>query len=501
MTQGHPGTGVSIMELPVVVRSLFERGQQPLLPGVSATPELFARYLRRKPGRGLAVIYQVDDRSKNAGRSHTQRSGRWVSLTLDETALEGARIRFNLSQVEEAPLEMQPSGVLYAKSLGISVQAFPADERLPALAACCDTSRQSVLFEALERAAQHQLQDAAWRLLSANAEPVRYKPANRCVIRYRLSLEHSGLDQPTSKKLTVFGKVYADPQQAQAIYVTQQQLYAEQSAIGQNSLWLPRPLGIIHELGLTLHEGLEPAGEDGEREGHEEPALSGTKVFRPQIVRGRGGDVSEVIIPGETLSLTAQALARLHTSRVHPDEDSPRTGAKEARRAHERAGLLASYHPAQAEHIQQFARQVAGRLETMRPDAYRLAHGGFKSSQLLMFRQRVFIVDFDGLCLADPALDLGYFLAYLRPSGLWYQRPGLRQWFEEAAAMFVAAYRQALLEQQMDPAEISGIVERSRCYEAALLFKIATRRVNRLNSPRPQELVSFLNEIAACLLE
>jgi hypothetical protein len=46
---------------------------------------------------------------------------------------------------------------------------------------------------------------------------------------------------------------------------------------------------------------------------------------------------------------------------------------------------------------------------------------------------------------------------------------------------------------------VDGILQRSRLYEAALLFKIATRRVNRLNSPRPKELAAMLSEIAACL--
>jgi hypothetical protein len=48
---------------------------------------------------------------------------------------------------------------------------------------------------------------------------------------------------------------------------------------------------------------------------------------------------------------------------------------------------------------------------------------------------------------------------------------------------------------------IDGILKRSRLYEAALIFKIATRRVNRLNSPRPHELAAMLAEIAACLAD
>jgi hypothetical protein len=109
------------------------------------------------------------------------------------------------------------------------------------------------------------------------------------------------------------------------------------------------------------------------------------------------------------------------------------------------------------------------------------------------------MVDFDGFCLADAALDVGYCLAYLRPSGLWYQRPGMRPWFERAATEFVSAYRAAMRERSVVHAEIDGILERVRLYEAAILFKVAARRIHHLNSPRPHELSAMLGAIAACL--
>jgi thiamine kinase-like enzyme len=131
---------------------------------------------------------------------------------------------------------------------------------------------------------------------------------------------------------------------------------------------------------------------------------------------------------------------------------------------------------------------------------YRPAHGSLQPSQLLFQGHHVVVMDFDGFCLADAALDVGYFLAYLCPSGLWYHRPGLRQWFEAAAAAFVGAYRAAMRERGIAHSVIDGILDRSRYYEAALLFKVVTRRINRLNSPRPQELSALLGEIATCLV-
>ena len=453
---------------------------------------------RRKPARGLAVIYAVDalgqPKSANAHDPH-----RSVSLTLDEQALDGPTIQFSKTQAREATLEVEPSGVLRAEAIGLSVQAFPADSGLPALAASCDISLSQVLA-AIEKAAQTQLQDAAWRLSEVVAEPVRYKPGNRCVIRYRLTLAHSQRDE--QMHLTIFGKVYADPQQARSVQALQQRLYDEQVAklgstlvgLTSNTPLLPRPLGIVDEIGLTLNEAIQPASAD-------EHMLTGTRALQPRLERDRGGVINSISIPVEELRLTAVALARLHTSEVRPAEGAPRTGAKEAKRARDRAALIAAHNPAQAEEVQRLAQNLASRLEAVKPDSYRPAHGGFKSSQLLFHSHRVFVVDFDGFCMADAALDVGYFLAYLRPSGLWYANAGMREWFEAAAQVFTSTYRQAMLESGISTAAIDGILDRSRLYEAALIFKIATRRVNRLNSPRPKELSAMLSEIAERLLE
>ena len=497
-TNNTNNDALSIMELPSVLTLLFERAQRPLLAEAQGPVGLFVRYLRRKPERGLAVIYTVDEIRPAGKTTRTNDPDRSVSLTLDEQALNGSQILFTTSQAQQSPLAAQPSGVLRIDELGLSVQAFPADTSLPALAASCDTTNNTSLFHALEVAAQAQLQDDAWQLIAASAEPVRYKPANRCVIRYRLHLEHSAT--AAQKSLTIFGKVYANPQQARTVQAFIQQLYDEQHLLHGTS-FLPRPLGTLDTLGLTLNEAVQPPDPSHEEAKHDvwQHLRTGTRALQPHLERGRGGEITEIVLPEEELILTAQALAELHTGAVYPNKNAPRTGAKEAKRALERAELIASRNPQHAEQTRQLAAQLAPRLTQLRPDAYRPAHGGFKASQLLFHSHRVFIVDFDGFCCADPALDVGYFLAYLRPSGLWYHRPGMRQWFAGVAQLFVDTYSQAMLEHGIAPAIIQGIVERSRLYEAALLFKIATRRVNRLNSPRSKELSAMLDEVAACL--
>ncbi|MFL5667740.1 MAG: phosphotransferase family protein, partial [Ktedonobacteraceae bacterium] len=500
VSQLTAGTNLSIRELPSIVTLLFERAQLSLLPGLQGPIDLFVRYLRRKPERGLAVVYSVDERRLRHAHLHTSstnRPNRSVSLTLAESALEGTHIRFQAAQVQQAALSILAPGILQANELGLSIQAFPMDAALSLLATCCDTAPQSLLFRALERAAQQQLSDPAWLLVVASAEPVRYKPASRCVIRYHLTLERQQEGIPIQKTLTIYGKVYADVEQARNVQTTMQALYEEQVNSGQQYPLLPRPLGVSDIPGLVFNEAAQPINPD-------EPGnqvSTGKERFRAKMEYGRGGEVSRVILQEEELRLTAEVLAQLHTSKVQPLGSKTRTGSQEAKRVRERAALIAGYSSQQADEVLRLAQKLAEALESLQPDTYRPAHGGFKSSQLLFHSHHVFVVDFDGFCLADSALDVGYFLAYLRPGSLWYHRPGVRQWFEASAELFVHAYRQAMLERGIDFQILDDCIARSKLYEAALLFKIATRRVHRLNSPRPQELVAILGEVALCLSE
>ncbi len=99
---------VSIEELPAIVKLVFERTHRSLLPGSQKPLGLFVRYLRRKPGRGLAVIYTVDELGK-ANKVAAHDPHRAISLTLDEQALEGAHICFSEAMAQQAALEVQPS--------------------------------------------------------------------------------------------------------------------------------------------------------------------------------------------------------------------------------------------------------------------------------------------------------------------------------------------------------------------------------------------------------
>jgi hypothetical protein len=441
-------------DLPAIVNSLVSRsdGSPPKL-------NLHLSYLRRKPGRGLVAMYRVQDAGNLAP---------FVHLAVAERALDGSRVGISREQLEQTDsLSGRWPGPITDADLGITLQAFPADADLPALATVCQPAPGTPITAALEDALREL--GVGGSVVTAEAHPLRYKPGDRCVIRYVL-----GLSEGT--RAGIVGKLYASPAQASEIYELTRRVYDEQLAQGERPL-LPRPLLCINELGLVVTEDLAMGGE----------ITAGTAVLCPV------GHASQP--PLQAIHSAARALARLHSGAVLPE--SARTGAVEAARARKRALRVAEIVPELADRAKSLADRIDERLEPEIPTRVP-AHGSFKPAQLVFRDGQVLITDFDQFCTADPALDVGYFLAYLRPASLWYGRRAARNWFEASARAFLSAYREAAAAGPLG-LEMDGIVSRAPLYEAAVMFKIANRRFNRLQSLRPDELAAILGEIDACL--
>jgi hypothetical protein len=339
------------------------------------------------------------------------------------------------------------------------------------------------LWAALESAGSASLPGAEqWTLKSVRAEPVRYKPGDRCVIRYRLVMlrpgpRGAGGDGQTDRaEVSVIGKLYRE--QAQAVAADALLARLRKSSTRD---WCPAPLGRVDSLAVLLSQDLGDQRSDP-------PTRPGPDVIHPGNPHSAG-----------TIAAAGRALADLHASDTVELGTPLRRGTDEADKAVKRAQVLSAYLPSLAAETTRISREVCDRLRSLHPARFVPAHGSYKPSQLLVRDGSVFLVDFDQFCQADPALDVGYFMAYLRPPGLFYDRPGSRDWFDTAAETFRNAYLAARLERGASTVDAASILSRSSVYEAALLLKIAARRPNRLHSPRPGEVHALLREISGCL--
>jgi hypothetical protein len=407
------------------------------------------RYLRRKPGRGLVAVFGPDD------------LGDIYTVTVDERSL----------------LEVPVGDATPAIP---TVRQFPDDPQLPHLETVMTPSGHRFLADALESTARQEHDvPPDWRLLDVAVEPVRYKPGDRCVLRYRLRfgdpMAAEGGDA-VPRTCTVVAKLYQEVHEAQAADDLLARLRT-QAAVA----WTARPLGVVPGLPLALTEDLGSSRDPV-------PALSGLDVVHPASAEAF-----------EVVGRAARALAELHTSGLDTGGLSRRTGVDEAGKAAKRAGLLERYVPELTPEVRRVTGALCATLAGLPADTLRPGHGSYKPSQLMVRDSAVFLVDFDQFCLADPALDVGYFLAYLRPAGFWYHRAGRRAWFEAAADAFLATYLDRLAERGESAATRAGIAGRAPVFEAALLLKIAARRANRLHSPRAGEVTAVLDEISRSL--
>jgi len=98
------------------------------------------------------------------------------------------------------------------------------------------------------------------------------------------------------------------------------------------------------------------------------------------------------------------------------------------------------------------------------PHEPRLVHRDFHYNQVLPGKDRATLVDFDTMSNADPALDVGHFLAHLK----WKGRQ--LQWSEEEARSFAETFLSAYR-----PDRPPELMQRIDFYYRAYLLRIACR--------------------------
>ena len=140
--------------------------------------------------------------------------------------------------------------------------------------------------------------------------------------------------------------------------------------------------------------------------------------------------------------------------------------------------------------------ELAGRLETHLdaitaagtahgPVPLGQAHGDFTFSQLLDDDGRIGLLDFDSLCRAEPGLDLGQFLAYLRLSAVKASA------VDELVEALEAEFRTSYAAHRDEPDGVEA-------YAALSLLRITVHGWQKLKASRAGMALSILERSKAC---
>jgi hypothetical protein len=340
-------------------------------PGVGAT--LQYRLELRRRGTGETVAHVV------AGRLFptVEAAEGWLS---DVDALTG-------QVAGRADLRAFARPALLVPELRLVLHAFPLDPALPGLVRASDPAELVGTLGPLLESSVPGL-----HLQDCHAEVVRYRQGS-CVLRYELAWHL----QPSRRSLkqVVYGKVYGDDRgQLVGPAVTALRERMDGGA-GSLPFLVPRFQGYLPDLRLALLE-----------------AVPGSALL-PSMIRASGMSGGPGVpgpSPDEAVMACARIAAALHRSSIPVGE--PRTLAEEVDGAREAVEALAPLAPALALRLHGSLGAV-GDLVADRPGPLGAAHGDFDHSQVLFDGPTTSLVDFDAVCRAEPALDLGSFTGRL----------------------------------------------------------------------------------------
>lgn len=313
-------------------------------------------------------------------------------------------------------------GVVDVGSGAVHVRGFWEDPDLPTLAAAVTPTRVT-----------HHLSPFAPASIVERVDPVRYRLGSRCTLRY----DFSGSAEPRS----LFGKVLINDagrllDAARAI---------RGSTTEEHRSPIVEPLGWCEPLRMLL---LSPCW--GATEFHDIVFDTAVPMDRRRALMYEAGST----------------LARLHAA---PVSDLASRGIGTDVAAVRAAGdAVATCAPETWPALDAALERLASMPSAEQAPV--VSHGAFRTDQLLALDTDTVMVDLDGLCLADPARDLGNFLAYLRWKAI--RQPLLAPFIVDAANSFLDGYGRVARLPDVSHIDV---------YEAASMLKIATRRFSRLD--------------------
>ena len=317
-----------------------------------------------KPGRNARFAYRIKllDRKRGVAAKHVVH-GRM------EPPEESAHTYRKMQRQAWAQPEYGPA-LVHFEDLGIVLWGFPNDPKLPGIdqvaqpAAMLESARRIPALAALEPTA-------------CESSIVKYVPGKRLVMKHRLT-------RGDGKRLLLYTKTYAHARGA-SIHAVMRALW-ERAAGDPEALTCPEPLAWLPEANTLVLRALPGTAAIG--------ALDPATIEHDMAQAGRG-------------------LARLHTSGVTGLE--PWSSADELQNLEKAAGSLERYDPDLGPVLSRVLSGARAELGALTTGPAVPIHGAFRFTQLLTYRDRLALVDFDGFKQGHPMCDVGSFAAHL-----WY---------------------------------------------------------------------------------
>jgi len=318
-------------------------------------------------------------------------------------------------------------GVLDFTPEGVLPRIFTADERLPWLPIAMDMNEMQKRFSELPGF------DGQVKLLEIF--PVRYKPGLHCVIRYTV-------ETPAGKEM-FYGKSFSG--NAEQLMKAFMGLH-KSSQENEEMPLIYSPVTVWPEMEMIL----QAAVRDG--------------IEFTQFIYDQKYDES---VRESWMVKAGRALGVFHNNSTAPSET--KTVYDDLRDLNEHTLIIAKVEPELATKYEEVIHQINTKVNHLKEPKSVASHGAMRTDQFLLQGDRLAMIDLDSYCWANPARDLGNFLAYLCWKAI--RQPEHAQFIERAGRAFLSGYLS--VQEDIDEKWLS-------VYQAASLLKIAGRRFRSL---------------------
>ena len=321
-------------------------------------------------------------------------------------------------------------GVLEFTPEGVMPRIYTADDRLPWLSQATDLAEMQRRFSKLPSLANYGDQIRLWEIF-----PVRYKPGLHCVIRYTVQT-------PSGNKM-FYGKSFTG--NAGRLMQTIEDLH-QSSQENPDMPLISVPVTVWPDMEMILQTAV-PNG-----------------IEFTHFAYDQRYDAS---VRESWMFKAGRALGIFHNSSTAPSET--KTVYDDLRDLHEYTVIMGKVRADLATKFEEVIQQIITKVDHFKEPKSVASHGAMRTDQFILQGDRLALIDLDSYCWANPARDLGNFLAYLCWKAI--RQPEHGQFVERAGRAFLEGYLS--VHEDIDEKWLS-------VYQAASLLKIAGRRFRSL---------------------
>ena len=396
---------------------------------------------RYKPGKSFKLSYTLTLRELTTSECYEQ----VVTAQLNPIGASQISVGVCLENSADFPFDM-PS-VSYLPEANMMLWSFPYDRSLPHLPKLLNTKKLSAYFKESWPNLNLLVSEC---IASIQTKIMHYLPEQSCMIRYTLAIVEQATNKDSVREIIIYGKNYHDD-------------------CGVHTY------AIMKQLADQIDHCAKPLHYDAE-----------TKTLWQAHVPGNPFEWTAILLENPSMVVrVAKCIGAFHSCVIEVDRQYGFTQISQ--QLESAVNISANVDSSLSKHVQDLVAEIFEVYRTLDWTGSANSsplHLDLKMGNFLISDDKAFLVDMDSVCLGDPLVDTGSFIANLYLNGL---RAGSTVGeIEQVVALFIDKYK----------ATVASLVDDGKLYwyiAAALIHEVLRRSLRQQSVERIQHNATYIH--------